>query len=77
MEIIESYPTTPVLFKDISAGTGFKWREWYYMKIEACTVDRTFGTKSANAVSLDSGLLAYFDPTEKVNLAPMKVVAEV
>lgn len=70
MEIIVSNPKPSVFFKDISTGTGFKWREWYYMKIEECTVERMFGKKTANAVSFENGMLAHFDPTEKVYLIP-------
>lgn len=76
MEIIVSNPKPSVLFKDISTGTGFKWREWYYMKIEECTMDRMYGAKLANAVSFENGMLAYFNPTDKVNSIPMSVTVD-
>jgi hypothetical protein len=70
MEIIVSDPKPSVLFGDISAGTGFKWKDWYYMKIEECTTEGMF---KKNAVCLDNGMLANFDPTDGVNLIPMSV----
>lgn len=77
MEIIVSNHETSVPFEDISVGTGFKWRKWYYMKIETCTVEtRMSSVKSANAVCFDGGLLAYFAPTENVNLIPMSVLVD-
>lgn len=76
MDIVLSNPETTVLFNDICVGTAFKWKQWYYMKIEECTVERMGCQKVANAVSIDSGLLARFEPTDAIQLIPMRVMVD-
>ncbi len=81
MDIVISNPETTVLFNDICVGTAFRWEQWYYMKIEECTTVNRFDPPEcrqavANAVSIDSGLFAHFEPTAAIQLIPMKVMVE-
>ena len=71
---IEYTNASTLLFGDIRKGTVFKYRESIYMKTERL-VDTYIG-KVANAVHLDSGLVANIDDDTVVIVVNCKLVIE-
>ena len=74
------------MFDEVRIGEGFKYREWYYIKIDPVNTNIASVTylsdagepkikpNFANAVKLENGALARFYDTDVVETVPMKVV---
>ena len=65
------------MFKDLFVGEGFRWKSWYYIKIDECN-KYTTGINSCtvgprNAVQLENGELAYFNGSDIIERIPMSV----
>lgn len=79
--IIESRITTTTCnFGSIPVGDGFKFQDWFYMKISPINYKDYTGTRVItqivdNAVQLETGELARFYDHDIVECVPMKVVA--
>lgn len=64
-----------VTFYELPVGTGFRWDNWYYIKIEECYRGPNGEGKvlRGNAVQLEKGMLACFAMGDLVEKVPMTI----
>lgn len=64
-----------VTFYELPVGTGFRWENWYYIKIEECYRCPNDGGEvlHGNAVQLEKGMLACFSRGDLVEKIPMSI----
>lgn len=67
-----------VKFRELPVGAGFRWENWYYIKIEKCQVlYKDIGCPVTRtiyeAVQLETGLLASFNQSDLVEKIPMSI----
>ena len=66
---------TVTAFYNLPIGTGFRWQDWYYIKIEDCYRFPNGGGEilRGNAVQLEIGMLAHFAKSDLVEKIPMSI----
>ena len=66
-------------FREIIVGDGFRWQNWYYIKIEECyhfaehELSGGGNVIRGNAIQLETGLLAHFVQGDLVEKIPMSI----